>query len=143
MRTRVFLRQLDSSKICPAEIHVDCFNVENSFNGENMSKDGFAKSINETELAEGHMRAVRVKGKPILLARVGGQIYAVSNLCPHAGCQLQGGILTGYIVMCPCHGWKFDVRTGEYRENSIIKLTSYPCKVDGGKLYINITTDKR
>jgi nitrite reductase/ring-hydroxylating ferredoxin subunit len=126
------------------EIHMNCFKVERlSSNGEKMSKNGFAKSINEAELAEGHMKAVRVNGKPILLVRVGGRIYAVSNLCPHAGCQLQSGILTDYIVMCPCHGWKFDIRTGEYQENSIMKLTSYLCKVDYGKLYIQITTDKR
>ncbi len=108
-----------------------------------MSKDDFAESINETELAEGHMKAVRVKGKPILLARVGRQVYAVSNLCPHAGCQLQGGILAGYIVMCPCHGWKFDIRTGEHQESPTTKLTCYLCKIDNGKLYIQITTNKR
>ncbi len=108
-----------------------------------MPKDDFVKSIKESELSEGTMKAVRAKGKPILLARVQGQIYAVSNFCPHAGCQFQGGILTDYIVMCPCHGWKFDIRNGEYQENPITKLISYPCKVDSGKLYIQITTDKR
>jgi 3-phenylpropionate/trans-cinnamate dioxygenase ferredoxin subunit len=51
-----------------------------------MPKDGFTQSIKETEVAEGHMKTVRVKGKPVLIARVGGQLYAVSNLCPHAGC---------------------------------------------------------
>ena len=108
-----------------------------------MTKDDFVKLIKESELPEGSMKAVRAKGIPILLARVRGQIYAVTNLCPHAGCQFQGGILTGYIVMCPCHGWKFDIRNGEYQENSITRLTSYPCKVDSGNLYIQITTDKR
>lgn len=84
------------------------------------------------------MKAVRHKGKPILLARVNGQVYAVSNLCPHAGCQFQSGILSGYIVMCPCHGWKFDLRNGQYQDNPITKLTSYQCKVENGKILINI-----
>jgi nitrite reductase/ring-hydroxylating ferredoxin subunit len=90
------------------------------------------------ELQEGHMRGVRVKGKPILLVRVGGEVYAVSNLCPHAGCEFQGGILTGYIVMCPCHGWKFDIRNGKYRENPQTKLESYRCKIENGKIHIDI-----
>jgi 3-phenylpropionate/trans-cinnamate dioxygenase ferredoxin subunit len=104
-----------------------------------LSKDGFVGSIKESELAEGQMKAVRVKGKPILLARVEGQVYAVSNLCPHAGCELQGGILTGYIVMCPCHGWKFNVRNGQYQENPLTTLTSYPCKIENGKIHVNIS----
>jgi 3-phenylpropionate/trans-cinnamate dioxygenase ferredoxin subunit len=103
-----------------------------------MPKSSFVTSIKETELLEGHMKAVRHKGKPILLARVNGQVYAVSNLCPHAGCQLHGGILNGYVVMCPCHGWKFDVRNGQYQDNAIIKLTSYQCKVENGKIHVNI-----
>jgi 3-phenylpropionate/trans-cinnamate dioxygenase ferredoxin subunit len=107
-----------------------------------MAKDDFVKSIKESELAEGHMKAVRVKGKPVLLTRVNGQVYAVSNLCPHAGCQLQGGILTGYIVMCPCHGWKFDVRNGQHQEIPQIKLESYPCKIDKDKIFVEIQKDK-
>ena len=94
-----------------------------------MSKDGFVGSIKERELAEGHMKAVRVKGKPILLARVGGQVYAVSNLCPHAGCEFQSGILMGYVVMCPCHGWKFDIRSGQYQENPRRKIKLDSCQI--------------
>ena len=57
------------------------------------------------------------KGNPILLAKVEGQVFGVSNRCPHMGCQLQGGILSGFVVICPCHGWRFDVRNGQYQEN--------------------------
>jgi nitrite reductase/ring-hydroxylating ferredoxin subunit len=103
-----------------------------------MSKSNFVSSIKVGELPEGHMRGVRVKGKPILLARVGGEVYAVSNLCPHVGCEFQGGILTGYIVMCPCHGWKFDIRNGQYQENPQTKLESYRCKTENGKICVEI-----
>jgi len=105
---------------------------------KNTPKDGFVQSIKESEVAEGHMKGIRVKGKPVLLARVNSQVYAVSNICPHAGCQLQGGILNGYIAMCPCHGWKFDLRNGQYQGNAITNLTSYPCKTENGKILVNI-----
>ena len=39
-----------------------------------MRKTGFVPSIKEGELKEGNMKAVRVKGKPILLARVAGKV---------------------------------------------------------------------
>ena len=103
-----------------------------------MSKDGFVPSIKESKLKEGHMKPVRVKGRPILLVRQGGEVFGVSNLCPHAGCELQGGILTGYIVMCPCHGWKFDVRNGQYQENKLTTLECYRCKIENGKINVEI-----
>ena len=103
-----------------------------------MSKNSFVSSIKESELKDGNMKAIRIKGKPILLTRVDGQVYAVSNLCPHAGCKFEGGILTSYIVMCPCHGWKFDVRNGQYQEIPQVKLECYRCKIENGKIHIEI-----
>ena len=107
-----------------------------------MSQTVFVPSIKEGELAEGKMRAIRLKGKPILLARVGGQVYAVSNLCPHAGCTFQGGVLAGYILMCPCHGWKFDVRNGQYLEIPQVKLECFRCKTENGKINVEMPKQK-
>jgi nitrite reductase/ring-hydroxylating ferredoxin subunit len=101
-----------------------------------MGADNFVKSAKESELREGSMKPVHVKGRSILLVRKGGEIFAVSNRCPHEGCSFQGGILREYVVMCPCHGWKFDVRNGEYEENKEIKLVSYRCKIQNGKIYV-------
>lgn len=95
-------------------------------------------SIKDAVLSEGKMKAVRLKGKPILLVRVGGEVFGVSNICPHEGCKLQGGILTGYVLMCPCHGWKFDIRTGQYLEIPLVKLVSYKCKVEKGRIQVEI-----
>jgi len=105
-------------------------------------KTDFVSSIKDVELAEGMIRAVRLKGKPILLAKVGGEVYGVSNYCPHAGCSFQGGILAGYTLMCPCHGWKFDVRNGQYQEIPQVKLTCYHCKVENGKVLVEIAKEK-
>ncbi len=108
-----------------------------------MSKMFFVPSIKEGELKEGQMKPVRIKGKPILLVRVGGDVYGVSNRCPHEGCALQGGILTGFVVMCPCHGWKFDVRNGEYQEIPQVKLECYRCKIENGKIQVEIKNDEK
>jgi nitrite reductase/ring-hydroxylating ferredoxin subunit len=103
-----------------------------------MDKTDFVSSIKDNELLEGKMRSVRLKGRPILLVRVGGEVYGVSNVCPHAGCSFRGGILTGYVLMCPCHGWKFDVRNGEFQDNPQTRLIIYQCKVENGKIQVRI-----
>ena len=107
-----------------------------------MSKRLFVAALKETELGEGKMRGVRVRGKAILLARVESKFYAVSNRCPHAGCQLQGGVLNGYIVVCPCHGWKFDIRNGAYQTIPEVKLDCYPSKAENGKILVEVPAAK-
>jgi 3-phenylpropionate/trans-cinnamate dioxygenase ferredoxin subunit len=97
-----------------------------------------SKTISESELAEGQMKGIHLKGKAVLLARVDGQVYAVSDICPHAGCHLHTGILNGSVVMCPCHGWKFDIHTGEFEANSLIKLERFDCKTENGKIQVNL-----
>jgi nitrite reductase/ring-hydroxylating ferredoxin subunit len=103
-----------------------------------MGEENFVSCIKETELREGQMKAVRVKGKAILLVRQGGQVFGVSNRCPHMGCSFEKGILRYYIVMCPCHGWKFDVRNGQYELIKEITLESYRCKIQNGKVYVEL-----
>ncbi len=107
-----------------------------------MTRNNFISSIKESKLKDGQMLAVWVKGNSILLAKVEGQIFAVSNKCPHMNCQLQGGILNGFIVMCPCHGWKFDLRNGQYLEIPEVTLTTYRCIVQNGKIYVEIRNDE-
>lgn len=107
-----------------------------------MSQDDFEVSIRESEIREGQMKAVHVKGRSILLARVGGEVFGVSNRCPYMGCTFEGGILRAYLVMCPCHGWKFDIRNGQYEEIKGVTLTSYRCKIQNGKVYIEIAREK-
>ncbi len=88
------------------------------------------------------MISVRVKGRSILFVRKEGKIFGVSNDCPHEGCSLSKGILNEYLIMCPCHGWKFDIRNGQFSENKAITLVSYPCKVENGKIYVEIVDKK-
>ena len=107
-----------------------------------MSKGGFVSSIKENELKEGQMKAVRLKGKPILLVRQGSEIFALSNYCPHMGCTFQAGILKDYLVMCPCHGWKFDIRNGQYIENKQTILQTYQCRIEDGKILVEIEKPK-
>jgi nitrite reductase/ring-hydroxylating ferredoxin subunit len=55
---------------------------------------------------------VRVGDIDIGLYRVGEQIHAMEDTCPHAGFPLSRGHFEGCVVTCDAHGWPFDVRTG-------------------------------
>lgn len=103
-----------------------------------MSEDSFVFVANGNDLKDGSMKLYNVAGKNILLARFGDQIYGVSNRCPHMGCSLANGKLNGYIVTCPCHGWSFDVRTGQHQRSTAITLQVYQCKLQDGKIYVSL-----
>ena len=89
-------------------------------------------------LAEGSMSPVYPLGVNVLMARIDGNLYAVSGSCDHMACPLFMGRLDGYTVTCPCHDWRFDIRTGQMLDTPEIKLATYPVKSEAGKLYIDI-----
>ena len=65
------------------------------------------------EFPEDSMRGVQLGENQILIANVGGNFFAMNNICTHNGCKIATGILRGEIAQCPCHGSQFNVRTGE------------------------------
>lgn len=102
------------------------------------NQNGFVPVLEENELQEGSMKLVKVEGSPVLLIKQFGQIYAIDNRCPHMGCMFSGGTLDGSVIVCPCHDWRFDLKTGEYEEDPEMKLVSYECKVESGKIWVRL-----
>lgn len=49
----------------------------------------------------------------VAIFQVEGRLYAVSNICPHQHAPvIADGFLEGCTVMCPLHGWTYDLATG-------------------------------
>lgn len=66
------------------------------------------------DLAPGEMKAVDVDGRDILVLNVEGEPYAFHNVCPVDGrSTLDGGRLTGTVLVCPWHNCAYDARSGK------------------------------
>jgi 3-phenylpropionate/trans-cinnamate dioxygenase ferredoxin subunit len=98
----------------------------------------FVPVLEEEALEDGSMKLVSVEGVPVLLVKVLGQIFAIDNRCPHMSCGFSGGSLDGYVIICPCHDWHFDLRTGEYEEENAITLTKFEWKIEAGKIWVKL-----
>ena len=61
---------------------------------------------------EGALISVEHEGSVVAVAMLDGELYAVDDTCPHAGCSLAEGELEGRTVVCPCHMATFDLTTG-------------------------------
>ena len=93
----------------------------------------WAYALDDTLLPEGQMAPVYPMGVNVLLARVGGIVYAVSGKCAHMACPLFMGRLEGYTIVCGCHDWRFDVRTGRFLDCAGDWSHCVPHKARGGQ----------
>jgi nitrite reductase/ring-hydroxylating ferredoxin subunit len=69
-----------------------------------------------TDVPPGAMLGADLGGERILIANVGGELFAMRATCNHMGGPLDEGTLEGNVVTCPLHSSKWDVKTGSMLE---------------------------
>jgi 3-phenylpropionate/trans-cinnamate dioxygenase ferredoxin subunit len=85
------------------------------------------------------MTSVRIEGVDVLLCRVEGRYFALSNTCSHARQALSQGRLRGFEVTCPLHGARFDIRTGKCLAAPATQaLQTFPVRIESGKLAVSV-----
>jgi cytochrome P450/nitrite reductase/ring-hydroxylating ferredoxin subunit len=88
----------------------------------------------------GTLRRVEVGDTAVCLARTGDGWLAFDDTCTHEECSLAGGELDGDVVICPCHGSEFDVRTGDVvTPPALDPLPIYEAREDDGALFVRLT----
>ena len=99
----------------------------------------FETVTKKIDLADGALAAFDVCETWVALAEVEGEVYAVADLCTHAGCSLAKGDRDGTTITCSCHGSQFDVTTGKVlRGPAAEPLDSYRVKIERGVVYVEI-----
>jgi nitrite reductase/ring-hydroxylating ferredoxin subunit/uncharacterized membrane protein len=56
--------------------------------------------------------SVQVGDAPVMLVRDDEQVLALHDRCSHRGCSLATGEVEDGAITCPCHGSRFDLRSG-------------------------------
>jgi len=86
------------------------------------------------ELAPGEMKVATVDDNDILVLNIDGEPYAFRNVCPVDGRNpLDGGRLTGSVLVCPWHNCAYDARTGKRADDepNADSLAVVPIAVSG------------
>ena len=99
----------------------------------------FVKVARTDEIQPGQAKIVDVKGKQIALFNVGGEYFAIDNMCTHEEASLADGEVSGYEVTCPLHAAKFDIRSGEVLgPPAYDDVVSYSVRVSGGGVEVDV-----
>ena len=92
------------------------------------------------EVAPGETKGFQVAGVtvPILVANVDGTYLASTSMCPHEDVSLLGGKRKDTRVICPGHGYRFDLRTGACSHDPKLRLACYRVTIVGDDLYVDL-----
>jgi Uncharacterized conserved protein len=101
------------------------------------SRDGWVRAAGADEIPDGGSALVYVAGEQVALFNVGGRFYAIGNRCPHANGPLVDGKLDGATVICPLHGSRFDLATGEPLHGPATRAAeTFGVRVEGGEVFV-------
>ena len=98
----------------------------------------FIEACRLEDVPLGKGRTVTIAGKEVALFNVDGTIFAMDDSCLHHGVSLGNSPLEGKIVTCRGHGWRYDVTTGNVAHVPDYGVTSYPVKVEDGKILVAV-----
>lgn len=109
------------------------------------------------QIAEGERRFVEHGDQQVGVMRVNGELRAFLNVCPHQGGPVCEGMIIHKVeeiidqdrcyrgmrfnpdtlhVVCPWHGWEFNVATGWNAGDERLRLRQYPLKQRDGSVYV-------
>jgi len=81
--------------------------------------------------------SAEVDGYVVLVVRCGDALYAVEDRCTHDGEPLDGGEIAACEVVCPRHGARFDLRSGEALTPPAYEpLRTFPVRIDAGRVLV-------
>jgi len=66
--------------------------------------------------------------------------HATDGLCTHEKIHLADGLVMDNVIECPKHNGRFDYKSGQALGAPVcVNLRTYPVKVEGGKVFVDIT----
>ncbi len=97
----------------------------------------FVKVGRADEIGPGQKQIFEVDGVMVVVVNLDGEYFCVEDVCTHDGGPLGEGKLDGCQLICPRHGARFDVRTGDALTLPAFEpVPTYQVKVVNGDLLV-------
>jgi 3-phenylpropionate/trans-cinnamate dioxygenase ferredoxin subunit len=97
----------------------------------------FVKVGNVDDLRPGERLFMDFEYVTLAIFNVGGEYYAIEDVCTHDGGPVAEGPLDGYGIVCPRHGAMFDIRDGAVLAMpAVVPIPTYAVKVEEGEIFV-------
>jgi nitrite reductase/ring-hydroxylating ferredoxin subunit len=92
------------------------------------------------ELTDGAVKLVMVARRKVALSRIGDEVFAMEDACPHFGGPLSGGQMHAgrRELICPWHRMRFGLADGRSVTNRELVAKTYPVAVENGRVYVTV-----
>jgi 3-phenylpropionate/trans-cinnamate dioxygenase ferredoxin subunit len=88
-------------------------------------------------LSDGQAISIAVGSRMIAIARSGDEYFAIEDVCTHDGAELTGGAVENAEIICPRHGARFCLRTGEALSPPAYEAVSvFDTKLASGRIWV-------
>lgn len=102
-----------------------------------MSESEWTFAGETTAVVEDAPISVVVDGLAVGVYRLGEDLHAIEDLCPHADALLSQGFVDGEYVECPLHGALFHIPSGKCTKGPAEKdVRPYETRIDGNKIFL-------
>ncbi|MBM3609438.1 MAG: Rieske (2Fe-2S) protein [Alphaproteobacteria bacterium] len=109
------------------------------------------------DIPDGGHKVFAAGGREVGVFRAGEKLFAWENHCPHAGGPICQGKIFNRVdeklsddkrslglayrkerhIVCPWHGFEFDIATGKHPGDESVKLRGIPVKVQDGQVFLS------
>ena len=112
--------------------------MKSSCHLKNLEDEGYTFICSLNELKESIGRKFLINDIEIAVFKINSEVFAMSNICPHQQSHLiYDGFVEDEFVVCPAHGWKFNLRTGK-KDSGSNGLQVYNVEVVDNEIYVKV-----
>ncbi|HOP08053.1 MAG TPA: Rieske 2Fe-2S domain-containing protein [candidate division Zixibacteria bacterium] len=102
-----------------------------------MSK--FVKVAKIGDIPEGSMKGFEVGYDRILVCHTAKGWFALTDECSHDSAPISGGELRGQEVVCPRHGARFNIETGEVAAPpAVVGIDPMEIKIENDEVFVKV-----
>jgi 3-phenylpropionate/trans-cinnamate dioxygenase ferredoxin subunit len=91
------------------------------------------------DLPSGKRIFLEIDEQPIVIFNIAENYFAIADVCSHDDGPVGEGRLEGFEIICPRHGARFDVRSGEVLSlPAVVDIPAYPVRIQNGQIEIGL-----
>ena len=100
---------------------------------------GFVRVCKTSDIPDPGKAVFEVDHRFVVVFHLDGDFYAIEDACTHDGGPLSKGDIEGFQIICPRHGARFDIPTGQAMTMPAVHATpAHEVKIEGDDVWVRV-----